>query len=128
MRAALVTPLSGPLAIYGRASAESLQLWADRYAPETTELHVVDTHPDPAAAAHRAEQHRPDLLFGPYGSGPAGRAADATDRLLWNHGGARIRPRQNVISVLAPARTYFAGTVEVDGLSWIHPGPLRLSL
>ena len=113
MRAALVTPLSGPLAIYGQASAAALQLWADRYAAaEPAELQLVDAHPDASAAARRAQQLQPDLLFGPYGSGPAARAADATTRLLWNHGGARLRPRRNVISVLAPAASYFTGTLE----------------
>jgi branched-chain amino acid transport system substrate-binding protein len=114
VRAALVTPLSGPLAVYGQASAAALQLWADRFAgPDEVELRLVDAHPDVAGAVRWAEQLHPDLLFGPYGSGQAARAADATTRLLWNHGGARLRPRPNVISVLAPAESYFTGAVEV---------------
>lgn len=114
MRAALVTPLSGPLAIYGQASAAALQLWADQYSgPDPVELEVLDSHPDTNAAVRRAEQHHPALLFGPYGSGPTARVAETTTRLIWNHGGARIRARENVISVLAPAESYFTGTVDI---------------
>jgi branched-chain amino acid transport system substrate-binding protein len=35
----------------------------------------------------------------------------ATDRLVWNHGGARVPRAGNVVSVLAPADTYFHGTL-----------------
>jgi branched-chain amino acid transport system substrate-binding protein len=112
-RAALVTPLSGPLAGYGRATAVALRLWAERFAgARGAELVVLDAHPDPAVAVRRAEHDRPDLLFGPYGSGPAAAVASATSRLVWNHGGARLRPRDNVVNVLAPADTYFVGAVQ----------------
>jgi branched-chain amino acid transport system substrate-binding protein len=112
LRAALVTPLSGPLSAYGRAGAEALRLWADWYAGRA-ELLVFDAHPDPAAAVRQAERDRPELLFGPYGSGPTVAAAAATSRLLWNHGGARVGPADHLISVLAPASTYFHGAVNV---------------
>lgn len=112
LRAALVTPLSGPLSVYGRAGAEALRLWA-RWSVGRVELVVFDAHPDPAAAVRRAEQDRPDLLFGPYGSGPTAAAAAATSRLLWNHGGARVGPTDHVISVLAPASTYLQGALNV---------------
>jgi branched-chain amino acid transport system substrate-binding protein len=39
--------------------------------------------------------------------------AAATSRLVWNHGGARAGSAPNIINVLAPADTYFIGTVEV---------------
>jgi branched-chain amino acid transport system substrate-binding protein len=108
VRAALVTPLSGPLAEYGRAGAIALGLWADQSAVELT---VLDTHPDPTRAVTAAERTRPDLLFGPYGSGPAARVLSATDRLVWNHGGAGVDPGATVVNVLAPATTYFAGVI-----------------
>jgi hypothetical protein len=45
--AALVTPLSGPLARYGRAGAAALALWA---AEAQVELELTDAHPSAAAA------------------------------------------------------------------------------
>lgn len=106
--AALVTPLSGPLAAYGRAGAVALELWAESAG---VELRVLDAHPDPAGAVRAAEAGRPDLLFGPYGSGPAVAVAGATTRLVFNHGGARAGAAENVISVLAPAESYFQGAL-----------------
>lgn len=113
MRAALVTPLSGPLARYGRTTALALHLWAERFAgPHRVRLTVVDAHPDAAAAAHRAERDKPGLLFGSYGSGPMSAMAAATSRLVWNHGGAHIGEWDHVVPILAPATTYFVGTLE----------------
>ncbi|MGH2848253.1 MAG: ABC transporter substrate-binding protein [Thermoleophilaceae bacterium] len=111
LRAALVTPLSGPLARYGRAGALALRLWAEWY-PRPVELRTYDAHPDPITAIRDAERDRPDLLFGPYGSGPARAVAAATTRLLWNHGGAEVEPAANVVSLLAPATTYFEGAIQ----------------
>jgi ABC-type branched-subunit amino acid transport system substrate-binding protein len=114
VRAALVTPLSGPLAGYGRSGAAALALWAERFAaPDQVSLEVVDAYPDARAAVSRAESLDPELFFGPYGSGPAADVAAATSRLVWNHGGARVSPRDNVVSVLAAAHTYFRGAVEL---------------
>jgi len=114
VRAALVTPLSGPLAGYGRAGAAALELWAGWFAGrDAVKLETYDAYPDPVNAVRRAERDGFDLLFGPYGSGPAASAAGATKHLMWNHGGARVRPAGNVVSVLAPAVRYFDGTVQV---------------
>ena len=114
VRAALVTPLSGALGGYGRAGASALRLWAgwhdERYSPGV-ELMVFDAHPDPVAALRQAERQAPDVLFGPYGSGPAAAMARATSRLVWNHGGARTPALPNLVNVLAPADTYFRGAV-----------------
>ncbi len=118
LRAALVTPLSGPLGGFGQAGAAALSLWADwpsdwhgsRF-PARVELTVVDAHPDPVAALRRAERLAPDLLFGPYGSSTTAAVAGATSRLVWNHGGARVPAAANLVSVLAPADTYFRGAV-----------------
>lgn len=114
LRAALVTPLSGPLGGYGRAGASALALWTDwhndRFSPGI-ELLVFDAYPDPVAALRRSEHVTPDLLFGPYGSGPTAAVAKATSRLVWNHGGARVPSVGNLVTVLAPADTYFHGAV-----------------
>ncbi|WP_198536208.1 ABC transporter substrate-binding protein [Pseudofrankia saprophytica] len=114
MRAVLVTPLSGPLAEYGRSGATALTLWAQEFvAPDRVSLEVVDAHPDVRRAARRAEDLRPELFLGPYGSRPAADVTATTRRLVWNHGGAQVPPRTNVVSILAAADTYFAGTVEM---------------
>ena len=116
LRAALVTPLSGPLGGFGQAGATALSLWADWHGsrfPAGAELTVVDAHPDPVAAVRRAERLAPDLLFGPYGSSTTAAVAGATSRLVWNHGGARVPAVGNLVSVLAPADTYFRGAVRV---------------
>ncbi len=115
LRAVLVTPLSGPLGGYGRAGADALALWLswhnDRFLPRI-EMTVFDAHPDPVAALSRASQVAPDLLFGPYGSGPTVAVARATSRLVWNHGGARVPEAANLVTVLAPADTYFHGAIQ----------------
>lgn len=114
VKAALVTPLTGPLARYGKAGLEALRIWADAM-PEGTDLEVLDAHPDPAAAMRQAAASPADVLFGPYGSGPARRAVGATNRLVWNHGGASSQlswPQiPNVVNVPAPAATYMEGAL-----------------
>jgi branched-chain amino acid transport system substrate-binding protein len=122
LRAALVTPLSGPLARYGRSAAAALALWAreaaDLPAPySAVDLAVSDAWPDTAAAMNRATRMDPHLLFGPYGSGPAIAAAQATSRLIWNHGGASSELRwpayPHVLNIASPACRYFTGTLEL---------------
>lgn len=119
-RAVLVTPLSGPLAGFGRAGANALTLWARRCG---VHLQLIDAHPSTAAAIRAAEATRPDVLFGPYGSGPARAAATAATGVIWNHGGATGRlarpayPR--VVNVASPASAYLAAVLDVlvaDGL------------
>jgi len=116
LRAALVTPLSGSLATFGRASATGLTLWA-RYAarlpsPWTgVELDIRDATADPAAAVRAAIDSRPNVVFGPYGSSTMITAMRATNRVVWNHGGATSQLSwpsfPQVINVLSPASTYF---------------------
>ena len=119
--ALLVTPLSGPLAGFGGAGASALRLWAAEAAdlPQPwrgvrVELH--DAHPDPAVAMRRGLASRPHLVFGPYGSGPTLQALGATERVVWNHGGASSRicwpAFPLAVNVLAPASSYFRGTLE----------------
>jgi branched-chain amino acid transport system substrate-binding protein len=122
IRAALVTPLSGSLAGFGRAGAHALALWARAAAnlpapADRVDLRVHDTAPDSAGALRAALAGRPQLLFGPYGSGPALAVAQRTGRLLWNHGGAASElggpDYPQVVSLLAPASGYHSGTLEL---------------
>ncbi|HUO37602.1 MAG TPA: ABC transporter substrate-binding protein [Mycobacterium sp.] len=112
-RAILVTPLSGPLAIFGRPGARALELWAEQ---SGVRLDVIDAHPSTAAAISAAEAVRPDVMFGPYGCGPAMVAAGAAAGVLWNHGGATARlarpayPR--VVNVPSVASSYLAAVLE----------------
>jgi len=121
LRAVLVTPLTGPLARFGRAGATALDVWARQGARlpagwRGVTLDVHDAHPDPAQAMRAATASRPAVVFGPYGSSPALAAAAATDRLVWNHGGATselARPRfPRVVNVPSPASAYFRGTLQ----------------
>jgi ABC-type branched-subunit amino acid transport system substrate-binding protein len=113
--AALTLSLTGPLARQGTEAAEGVRLWAETAGVRLT---LVD---DAGSAATAADAYaswidRVDLLLGPYSSGLV-RAitplvGDA-ERLLWNHGGSAddlAQPR--VVSVPAPASSYFDGVVE----------------
>lgn len=121
-RAVLVTPLSGPLAIFGRPGARALGLWASRCG---VRLEVIDAHPSAASAVSAAEARHPDVLLGPYGSGPAVAAAGAAAGVLWNHGGATARlacpgyPR--VVNVPSVAHSYLAAVLETLGRQDFRP-------
>ncbi|HME46703.1 ABC transporter substrate-binding protein [Mycobacterium sp.] len=112
-RAVLLTQLSGPLARFGRPGATALGFWADGCG---LSLEVIDAHPSAASAMSAAEAARPDVVFGPYGSGPAVAAAAAGAGTIWNHGGATARlarpkyPR--VVNVPSPAHAYFAAVLD----------------
>jgi ABC-type branched-subunit amino acid transport system substrate-binding protein len=111
--AVLVTPLSGPLARYGRSGATALRLWA---AQAAVDLAIADAYPSAAAAvASVAERQRIDVLFGPYGAGLAVAAARVAPTVLWNHGGASTRlARQafpHVVNVPAPAASYLSAVI-----------------
>src|SRR5215467_4055705 len=135
LRAALVTPLTGPLAPFGQACATGLSLWARhaaRLPPPWTDvdLDVRDTGSDVGASIRATLATRPDVLFGPYGSSTMLAAARVTDRVIWNHSGATSRlshpafPR--VINVLSPASTYFTGVLQV--VHACDPGATTVSL
>src|SRR5512135_589558 len=124
LRAALVTPLTGPLARYGRAGATALELWARQAG---VQLEIADTRPSAAAAVAAATARWPvDVLFGPYGAGPAVAAARATASVLWNHGGATIRLARpafpNVVNVPAPALMYLAAVIDAVGADVLAGG------
>ena len=67
--------MSGPLARFGKAGANALAIWAERSA---VALEVIDAYPSAGSAIGAAEASRPDVVFGPYGSGPALAAAAAS--------------------------------------------------
>lgn len=121
LHAALLTPLTGPLALYGQAGATALALWAKKAAhlpaPWTkVELDVQDTANHPHKALQTTLSKHPDVLFGPYGSGPMLTIAHSCPQLIWNHGGASSRLARpsfpQVINVLSPASTYFASVLQ----------------
>ena len=122
LRTLLVTPLSGALARFGRTTAAALGLWAEQAARlprpwHRVRLDVEDAHPDAGVAMQHGLASEPHLVFGPYGSGPTLQALGATERVVWNHGGAVSTLRwpafPGVVNVLAPASTYFQGILEV---------------
>lgn len=114
IRAVLVTPLSGPLARFAEAGASALTLWSQRCG---VDLEVIDAHPSAAAAIRAAEAGRPEVVFGPYGSGPARAAAAEATGVVWNHGGATaalVRPAYpRVVNVVSPASRYLAAVLDV---------------
>jgi branched-chain amino acid transport system substrate-binding protein len=113
--AALTLSLTGPFARQGTEAAEGVRLWAEEAGVRLT---LVD---DAGSAATAGEAYAQwvdsiDLLLGPYSSGLvraiAPLACDA-GRLLWNHGGSADDLAQpGVVSVPAPASSYFDGVVE----------------
>ena len=111
--------MSGPLARFGKAGASAFALWAEHSA---VSLRVIDAYPSAASAVRAAEASRPDVVFGPYGSGPARAAAAASKGVIWNHGGASARLARpvypGVVNVESPAYRYLAAVLETlaDGL------------
>ena len=110
----MVTPLTGPLAMYGRVTWAAMRLWAEEIVADwSVDLKFYDAHPDPAEATRRAQAWGPDVLFGPYGRGPALAVARATSRLVWNGGGTTARLAapgfSNVVNIPAPAASYLEG-------------------
>ena len=135
LRAALVTPLTGPLAPFGQACATGLSLWA-RHAAHLpppwvgVDLDVRDIGSDVRASMRAALNDHPDLLFGPYGSHTMLAAARSCERVIWNHSGATSRlalPEfPQVINVLSPASTYFTGVLEA--VRAFDPGAATVAL
>ena len=105
LHAVLITPLTGPLALYGRTCATALTIWAKKAAnlPATfteVELDVQDTGDHLSETLQTTLEKRPDVLFGPYGSGPMLTVARSCTRLIWNHGGASL----SISETLLPPR------------------------
>ncbi len=115
LKALLVTPLTGSLALFGLASEQGLTLWADSAAHlpspwDNVELDVCDSGND--SAMHAALASHPDVVFGPYGSAPMRTVARASDRVIWNHGSASHLDSRRVINVISPASSYFTGVLQ----------------
>jgi ABC-type branched-subunit amino acid transport system substrate-binding protein len=114
IHAVLITSLSGPLAGYGRAGATALSLWA-RHAG--ADVDVYDAHPSTVAALSKVDLDHADVVFGPYGVGPAMAAAGFLPIPWWNHGGATARLArpgfEQVINVLSPSSSYLAAVLAV---------------
>jgi len=114
--AAVTLSLTGPFARQGTEAAQGMEFWAEEAGVRLT---VVDDGGLRSAAlqAYTAWLDRGvDLLFGPYASGlvraVAPLACDA-GRLLYNHGGsADDLARPGLVSLPAPASTYFHGAVQ----------------
>lgn len=118
----LVTPLSGPLARYGRAGAIALDLWA---ASAGVQLRIIDAHPSATRAVVRALTDGPlDVLFGPYGAGAAVAAARAATYGMWNHGGATNRLARptfpEVVNIPTPAASYLAAVIKTLDPATLH--------
>jgi hypothetical protein len=112
IRAAAALALSGRYSGPGRQAAAGLTAWAARAGARLT---IEDDRSDPARSAALTLELAPraDLLFGPYGSGPARAVAEALagrPAVVWNHGGAAVRPTSaRLVDVLGPAERYWAG-------------------
>ncbi len=116
MRAAAALALSGRYAPFGRQAAGGLRAWAQSCGAH---LRIEDDRSDPAESARLLPglARAADLAFGPYGSGPTRRAAEAMagrPEVVWNHGGAAVpRTGARVVDVLGPAVRYWRGLPDV---------------
>jgi ABC-type branched-subunit amino acid transport system substrate-binding protein len=91
------------------------------------DLELVDSHSDDDETARQSVglAERCDVFFGPYGSGAtraAARALASQGTVIWNHGGAAVRPSPGrMIDVLAPAERYWSGLPQM-----ITAGPVAV--
>lgn len=114
--ASLTLSLTGPFQRQGADAAAGARLWA---VDAGVHLTLVDDHGKRQAAVEAyaawVESGSVDLLLGPYASGLVRAVAPLvcdSARLLWNHGGsADDLARPGVVSMLAPASSYFDGVV-----------------
>ncbi len=114
--AAVTLSLTGPFARQGAEAAQGMELWAEEAGVRLT---VVDDGGLRSAAlqAYTAWLDQGvDLLLGPYASGLVRAVAPLVcdaGRLLYNHGGsADDLARPGLVSLPAPASTYFHGAVQ----------------
>jgi ABC-type branched-subunit amino acid transport system substrate-binding protein len=114
--AAVALSLTGPFARQGREALAGLQLWAEEAGVRLT---VVDDGGSRSAVLRAYDawlEQAVDLLLGPYASGLVRAVAPLVcdaGRLLYNHGGsADDLARPGLVSLPAPASTYFDGAVQ----------------
>ena len=138
--------LTGRYAPQGGQAAAGLRLWArdanaaggfslGEGAQRPLRLVICDDGSRGAGVeanlAHLLDEQPVDVVFGPYGSDLALRAARlaaARGRILWNHAGASdaVGAGGAVVNGLAPASAYFAGLPAV--LRGGHPDGDRLAI
>ncbi len=126
MKAAVALGLTSRNSLQAEQARAGLSCWAR---DEGVDLRVDDDRGsvDAAQAAYRRFVNEgADILLGPYGSGLVRRVAPLVcglGRILWNHGGsADDLPRPLLVSVTAPASTYFRQALEAvrqEGLSQV---------
>src|SRR6266571_8442839 len=115
--AALTLSLTGPYERQGTDAAEGVRLWAEDAGVRLT---LADDRNSKAVAVEAYTEwvgdDGVDLLLSPYSSGLVRAVAplvQTAGRLLWNHGGsADDLARPGVVSMLAPASSYFDGIVD----------------
>ncbi len=112
MRAAAALALTGRYSPMGRQAAAGLRAWA---AARGAELRIEDDGSDAAGSARLLAglAGGADIVFGPYGSGPAravAREMAGRPEVVWNHGGAAVpRTGARMVDVLGPAGAYWRG-------------------
>jgi branched-chain amino acid transport system substrate-binding protein len=112
VRACAALALSGRYAAMGRQAAAGLRAWADA---RGVALRIEDDRSEPERSARLlgALAGAADLVFGPYGSGPARAVAGemaGRPEVVWNHGGAAVpRTGARLVDVLGPADRYWQG-------------------
>jgi len=115
--AALTLSLTGSYERQGADAAEGVRLWAE---DAGVRLVLVDDRSSKAAAVEAYAKWGGDddveLLLSPYSSGLVRAVvplAQVAGRLLWNHGGSADDLAQpGIVSMLAPASSYFGGVVD----------------
>jgi hypothetical protein len=130
--------LSGRFAQFGVQAANALLVWSEL--DGAADVVIEDDRSDPGAVEHAMQSvaARCDVLLGPYSTQlvrRAARIAQASDWLLWNHGGAgddvEASAPGHLVSILTPTSRYaepFLRRIAADGVEralWITYGPGR---
>jgi ABC-type branched-subunit amino acid transport system substrate-binding protein len=114
--AAVTLSLTGPFARQGTEALAGLQLWAEEAGVRLTVVDDGGSRPAVLRAYDAWLEQAVDLLLGPYASGLVRAVAPLVcdaGRLLYNHGGsADDLARPGLVSLPAPASTYFDGAVQ----------------